>query len=67
MAHPVCNYCGKPMPRFANHDALVACGHHIPSRYGYQGNGIFCSLHCGYRYGLSMAKAVGGAKPHQGD
>lgn len=26
--------------------------------YGYEGNGIFCTKTCGYRYGLALAKQV---------
>ena len=55
---PVCMYCGKPLRRYARYDAVTAAGYRPASEYGYRGNGIFCTLTCGYHYGRAMAKVA---------
>lgn len=47
-----CAYCGKPLPYYQYHDIAKT-----PSDRGYVGNGIFCTLRCGYKFGITAYKA----------
>ena len=53
--HPgtVCANCKKKLARHPYGDEVA---------YGYEGNGVFCTLRCGYRFGHSANKA--GFKKH---
>ena len=48
---PKCVYCGKRLPIYPWSSDRA--------RYGYNAHGVFCSLSCGYYYGLA---AAGGGK-----
>lgn len=50
-ARPKCLNCGKPLPlyQFYKEIADADAGARILSPYGYQGDGKFCTLRCGYR------------------
>jgi hypothetical protein len=55
MKAPNCRECGKPLAPY------IYFGHPTidPERkkqFGYGGNGVFCTLRCGYRYALNMVK-----------
>jgi len=41
---PKCRYCGKRLPRY----------HGDPNRRGKGGQGLFCSLICGYRWAVYL-------------
>lgn len=47
MKAPPCANCGKPLPHYQ-----WALTTNCPSIWGYMGNGVFCTLRCGYGYGL---------------
>lgn len=63
-SRPRCKQCGT---RLAIHKDWVGYINPVPwetmavykfeGKYGYEGNGHFCSLHCGYPYGVRVAKA----------
>jgi hypothetical protein len=56
---PLCRSCGRPLPKYQ------FFGHPVidPERsrqYGYEGNGYFCTLRCGFKWAL--AKQTRGRK-----
>lgn len=52
---PKCRFCARPLAKYIYADRPWARG-----EYGYGGCGVFCSLRCGFKYGL--AAAVDGRK-----
>ena len=39
-------------------DLIIASGTAESGRFGYQGSGQFCTIRCGYEWGLAMAREV---------
>ena len=48
---PRCKQCGESLPHYQYHAQRDS-----RSEYGYHGDGEFCSLRCGYRYGLRAVR-----------
>lgn len=44
------------MPTFGSYDYLTLQGRQPRSRYGYDGNGIFCTVSCGYRWAVRRVR-----------
>lgn len=52
---PNCRECGDRL------EPYLYCGHpdidpHGKKRWGYNGNNIFCTLRCGFKYGVNAVK-----------
>lgn len=46
---PTCRYCGKRLHRDPHSKA---------NAYGYNGEGLFCTLRCGYSFGRESAQLI---------
>lgn len=59
---PCCLWCGKemrPVPMREGEHGLFPSffeKDHVCVRYGYEGRGSFCTLRCGYEYGMKAAE-----------
>ena len=51
MRRALCFKCQKRLPAYRWRNEAWALG-----RWGYQGNGYFCSLRCGYHYALGKVQ-----------
>ena len=51
---PQCPWCGKLLPVFSYWEGDF--WRERGAKWGYNGNNIFCTKECGYRYGLARAK-----------
>ncbi len=65
---PRCLGCGKRLAEVMDHrprrvevpGGFMTVTDKVPTgRYGYLGNGYFCTLRCGFQYGVSNARARG--------
>jgi hypothetical protein len=63
---PRCQQCGRKMPAYFTYEfhptLLLRPVMRSFAGWGYDGNGYFCSLRCGYRYGLSVMRNIRGVK-----
>ena len=52
---PTCHNCGEPLSqyRFFGHKDIDP---DKKRRWGYEGNGIFCTLRCGFNWALSKLR-----------
>ncbi|HLF96976.1 MAG TPA: hypothetical protein VI457_07515 [Methylococcaceae bacterium] len=54
-AAPDCKCCGKPLKVFEFFDSQWAKDAGLV--YGYKGEGVFCTLRCGYQFGILAVQA----------
>lgn len=53
---PTCLHCGKPLRRFSNRNEPYWKDKKM--EWGDYGDGAFCGLRCGYRYGVEAARVL---------